>query len=297
VAAVKLFNSEEVVLNQEKGIPLSLRRAQFQPRKAPTAGLSLTLFGVCLLLLFYIGTWVQQRELISGIFISQWGLFLLPVVLVLLYVRVDLRSALSLRPFRWATLPAMSLIWIGMLVLVNLYAQWQQEYVPVPESYEGMMRDLFRTDGSVTRATVLLLAVALSPAICEEVLFRGAILSGLRTAFSPLIAVLITGVLFGLMHLSVSSILPTAMLGVAMGYIVVRSGSIYPAMLFHLLNNSAAVVLNDRNVKERFDGWMIERSIEAQTLVTWLIPAAIVALVAGVGVMELTSRKRADRTQ
>ena len=291
LAAIRLFQSEDVVLSQEKGIPLSLKRSQFQPRSSPTAGLSLTLFGLCLLLFYYYNVYVQPTTLLGAVFIPQWGLLLLPTVLVLAYVRIDLRSALSLRPFAWPALPAMFLIWLGMLVLVNAYGQWQGEWLPLPESYEGAMADLFATGGSAWRTTILVLGVALTPAICEEVLFRGAVLSGLRTALSPWVTVLLVAVMFGLMHITVSSIIPTAMLGVAMTYIVMRSGSIYLAMLFHLLNNSAAIVLNNPNVNARLSDWLAGQGITAAAATGWALAAAVVCATAGLVLLEITARR------
>ena len=61
-----------------------------------------------------------------------------------------------------------------------------------------------------------LLLTAFTPAICEEALFRGPILRGLRTRFSALGAAVLTGLLFGLFHVSVWRLLPTAVLGFAL---------------------------------------------------------------------------------
>ncbi len=87
-----------------------------------------------------------------------------------------------------------------------------------------------------------LLLVALAPAVCEELLFRGLILSGLRK-LGPWVGVLLTALLFGLAHASVHRLLPTALLGVAFGFLVLRSGSVVVGMLAHGLNNGLAVLL------------------------------------------------------
>jgi membrane protease YdiL (CAAX protease family) len=93
-----------------------------------------------------------------------------------------------------------------------------------------------------------LFLIAASPAVCEELLFRGAILSGLRRGLRPGGAALACGVLFGLFHLQLVRMVPTALLGVLLSWIAIGSRSIIPAMLFHFLNNGAAVVVTRRGL-------------------------------------------------
>jgi membrane protease YdiL (CAAX protease family) len=90
---------------------------------------------------------------------------------------------------------------------------------------------------------VLVLAVV--PAICEEVLVRGAIARGIAARFGPLAAVLLSSGYFALLHLSLARALPTALLGAALAVIVLRTGSLLPAILVHALNNTAALLLAD----------------------------------------------------
>jgi sodium transport system permease protein len=52
----------------------------------------------------------------------------------------------------------------------------------------------------------------------------------------------VVGVIFGFFHVSLFRILPTALLGFLLTYVVLFSGSIYPAMLWHTLNNALGLV-------------------------------------------------------
>jgi len=88
---------------------------------------------------------------------------------------------------------------------------------------------------------VLVLAVV--PAICEELLVRGAIARGLAARLGPVAAVLISSAYFAFLHLSLARALPTALLGSALAVVVLRTGSLLPAMLIHALNNTAALLL------------------------------------------------------
>ena len=85
--------------------------------------------------------------------------------------------------------------------------------------------------------------MALTPAICEEALFRGPILRGLRTRLPPAGAAILTGLLFGIYHLDPWRLLPTAILGVALSGIALGSDSIVPAMVAHFVNNACLILL------------------------------------------------------
>ena len=83
---------------------------------------------------------------------------------------------------------------------------------------------------------VVWLVVALTPAICEELFFRGFVLSGLRRlGVAP--ALLVSALLFGLAHSSIYRLLPTAFLGLLFGYAVWRTRSVACSITAHAINN------------------------------------------------------------
>lgn len=90
-----------------------------------------------------------------------------------------------------------------------------------------------------------LVVLALVPAICEETLVRGAIARGLAARFGPIAAVLLSSAYFALLHLSWARALPTFVLGAASAAIVLRTGSLLPAVIIHALHNAAALVLTE----------------------------------------------------
>jgi membrane protease YdiL (CAAX protease family) len=83
----------------------------------------------------------------------------------------------------------------------------------------------------------LYLLLAVLPPVCEELLCRGFLLSSFRARFGDMQAVLFSALLFGVLHLDVHRVPATAMAGLALGYIRVRTGSIAPAILFHMIYN------------------------------------------------------------
>lgn len=89
--------------------------------------------------------------------------------------------------------------------------------------------------------------LALVPGIWEELAFRGLMLTNLQQRYHRWVAIVVTGVLFGLMHLIdlisgepslvVFRVIMTTTLGIAWGYVTVKTGSVLPAMILHYLIN------------------------------------------------------------
>jgi sodium transport system permease protein len=90
---------------------------------------------------------------------------------------------------------------------------------------------------------VVIVAVAIVPAICEEVLFRGVLLRGLATRFFAPFAIAIAAAVFSLYHLRVVQLVPTFMLGLVLGYLALRADSVLPGMVAHFINNACALVI------------------------------------------------------
>jgi membrane protease YdiL (CAAX protease family) len=124
--------------------------------------------------------------------------------------------------------------------VVGLPSEW---ILPAPKEVVERLRHII-APASGDRGTVLtLLLMALTPAICEEALFRGPILRGLRTRFSPAVTAILTGLLFGIYHLDAWRLIPTALLGVALSGIALAADSIIPAMAAHFTNNACLILL------------------------------------------------------
>jgi membrane protease YdiL (CAAX protease family) len=126
--------------------------------------------------------------------------------------------------------------------------------------------------------------VAVTPAICEECLFRGPILHGLRTRLDSVAAVVITAALFGLFHMDVYRLIPTMMLGVLLGFIALESGSIVPAMVAHFCNNAMLVTLASLRLDRRLE------TLSHRTL-TLIVIASIVLTTAGIALIRGARRR------
>jgi sodium transport system permease protein len=96
---------------------------------------------------------------------------------------------------------------------------------------------------------MIVVALGIVPGICEELFFRGFLFRGLQTRFRPWITIGLTAILFGVFHVilaggvAIERVLPSTLMGLLLGWVAYRSGSVLPGMLLHVLHNSTLLWL------------------------------------------------------
>ncbi len=241
--SARLFGSEEVLLGSGKGWFFSFDRGRLAPVRVLPPAAALTAYAIVMLLLFYAAGFLQIRFRHWGLAATEWGLILAPVLLACWYLRANVREALNLRGFRPMSLLGtlcLALGFIGVTVWVGLQ---QARLFPESVKMAEALRKYLDFSESGLGLGAALLVVAIGPAVCEEALFRGLLLSSLKGRVRPALAVLIVSLLFGLTHLSIFRLVPTFILGLYLTFIVYRTGSVYLSMLAHAINNGLAVAL------------------------------------------------------
>ncbi|MEO1616418.1 MAG: type II CAAX endopeptidase family protein [Planctomycetota bacterium] len=88
----------------------------------------------------------------------------------------------------------------------------------------------------------LALAIGMTPALCEEILFRGYVQTRLNRRIGPLFGILLSSFVFAAFHLDPVHCIGVFPIGVFLGLIAWRSGSLFPAMLAHFVNNAVGVI-------------------------------------------------------
>jgi uncharacterized protein len=89
---------------------------------------------------------------------------------------------------------------------------------------------------------MVVLLIAVAPAISEEIAFRGIIQPSLGRILKPGEALLVTALLFAILHLQWLGLLHLSILGLVLGWVRIRSGSLYPCILLHFVHNSLVVL-------------------------------------------------------
>jgi hypothetical protein len=96
---------------------------------------------------------------------------------------------------------------------------------------------------NIFEGILVVFVIALTPAVCEEFMFRGFIQRSFEFKLKPFWAALITAVFFGLYHFNPYGIIPLIALGFYFGFAAYMSNSILVPVLLHFLNNFTAVML------------------------------------------------------
>jgi sodium transport system permease protein len=194
-----------------------------------------------------------ETDIRVQLLVNEIGLFFGAAVLMIRHYELDVRAVLALRPVKpavWFAVvvaaPAGLVAGVGVFKLANLF-------VPVPPRLlEAFGQQLLSENIPLWQAVALL---SVLPAVFEEIAFRGALLHGLRTRLHPAALALVVGLIFGLFHVTLFRIAPTAFLGVALAAVTLLTGSIFPAMLWHALNNVAGLLLGRTSFPLDNAGW------------------------------------------
>jgi len=228
-AAAGLLQREDLLL----GVQLSPKKKM----ETGSYGRELVIFGgIVFFMLFYFGQLLSLWNVMASLVITQVVLILAPALAFLFYTKSPVLETLSFRrpPVRYV-IAALSLgfatVVISMLILTV-----QTKFLPYSEEYARQMQLMVMPPGS--ELWQIILVAALSPAICEEIFFRGVLQGILRKNLPKEKLIIVIGILFGVFHLSMFRILPTGLLGVLLAYLTLASGSIFPSMCLHFMHNA-----------------------------------------------------------
>jgi membrane protease YdiL (CAAX protease family) len=169
----------------------------------------------------------------------------------------------------WATVaavltaPFLSFLW--SMVISNFVE---------PNAFLEQMEGMFRSTTESFGFGVTLLCIAIMPAFSEEWLFRGYVQTRLLQRWSPWLAILVSSLLFAVFHLDPVHVLAVFPMGLWLGFISWRCGSIIPAMIAHTYNNSLSLIGVVYDQTDSLDATM--SSFANQTTVYLGVPALLV---------------------
>lgn len=230
---------------------------------------------------------VEQRLWLNAIvtFVIFVGL---PSVFVRVF-RLSFRSTFQLRAptiVGW-----LSAILLGLSVWVVAY---ESEVISLSSKRLQEMMDWFaslKLGLSSVPLWVKLICLAAVPAVCEEFTFRGFLLSAFRQQTTAVKAVFITALLFGLFHVFVRDLLflermiPSTLMGLLLGWVCIRTGSIWPGMLLHAIHNGLLITL--AHFEEALVTLDFGTSEQSHLPWTWIVMAMIPA---SIGILLLLRR-------
>lgn len=188
--------------------------------------------------------------------------FMMPAVVYAILVKE--------KPFNFLgfnKMPAWSLLGIvamfTIIPFLGTVTDWNDSIV-FPESMraiEEQMRatqqkseeiiQMFISQGSLFSSLLIIAALA---AVSEELLFRSVIQRWLMKLFKNVhVAIIVTAIVFSAFHMDFFGFFPRLFLGVMLGYMFWMTGSIFPSMLMHFVNNATIVMLHYLNTRGFID--------------------------------------------
>ncbi|MFN9437003.1 MAG: ABC transporter permease subunit/CPBP intramembrane protease [Planctomycetota bacterium] len=264
--AVRQFDNESVLFSEvEKGTKNWLVRFWMHRTEYPTATESV-LCGLSILVALFFGRLAMGSSefnwasFATSTVVIQIGLMLGPTLIMTVMLTRSVRKSLRLDLPRFSELLACGLLAVYLHpTYVQFAAFISREYPLGPETTHSLQQ-IDAVLGSVPLWQVLLL-LAIIPALCEEVVFRGFVFAGLLENKGVLRAVIGSAVLFGLSHGVLQQTVCATATGLLLGWLAYRTAGIACTCLFHMIHNSISMTLATAS----------SRSLEVPSWMHWAV--------------------------
>jgi membrane protease YdiL (CAAX protease family) len=156
---------------------------------------------------------------------------------------------LGLRPVRKRQMYFLAIICILAAFPFVLWLGEINQYIPLPKWMNGLENDATKQMQAFLKAdngldvVINVFIIAFLPALCEEICFRGALQRIIiHITKNPWLGIIVTSILFSALHLQFQGFLPRMFLGVVLGALYWYSGSLWPCIVAHFVNNGVQVV-------------------------------------------------------
>lgn len=212
-----------------------------RPKKY-TGPVSALLFVILMSALFLtVGAWAQRRDVNSGILITEFGLIMGGSLVYALLMRENVVDFFRLKRAKMSVyikvffmsffmVPIAAFLNSMIVFLIEYFGRFRAPEIPMAEDASGLLGTLF--------------IVAVSAGICEEFMFRGALMSSFERVLGRRKSAFLAALFFGLFHFNLGNLLSPIALGLVFAYVTQVTGSIFPAMFGHFMNNANAVMLS-----------------------------------------------------
>lgn len=252
--AIDQFNREEVLFREAERFELSLWIKHLLREKEPTPSFAEAGFCFVLVMLLQFAAMRAFAHAMVGaggeedprlpvsmrvLLIQQLAIVASPALFMGIMLTTSLRQTFRLHWPEGRVLLAAAVLPLALHPLtLELSAHMQWFFPPLPDSIQGMLQAM----AGHKSLWPVLLTFAVAPAICEEIAFRGFILSGFNRHGRKWVAIALSSVAFGVMHMIPQQVFNAALLGLVLGLIALRSNSLLPCIVFHFLYNTLGVM-------------------------------------------------------
>jgi sodium transport system permease protein len=247
--AVYQFNQESVLFRESERLDLRRWVVHLVRDRRETPSLAEAFFAVMLIYViqFFTGLAISANPpaepdfgyLALVLFISQIVCVALPALLMTLLLTSRPRKTLLLDRMPGAAACLVAVVLAVLLHPVGLQiSHWIRQLYPLQEEVASHAQTLAKLLETAPWPWLPYVLLGLLPAVCEELAFRGFVLSGLRHLGSKWWAIALSAIFFGMAHNVVQQSISAVALGLVIGYVAVQTGSLLPCVLFHLTYNA-----------------------------------------------------------
>ncbi len=199
--------------------------------------------GLAFFLNLSAGTLLQLARPRLGLLLSEIFFIAAPAILAIRLFYLDRGVILPLRGARFIDLIAAVAGALGLNHLLTVAGAWQETVWPTPPVVRALFDGLFVYRGPLDFAA-LLVAFALVPAVCEEILFRGFLQAGLARAIQrPAGLLAVSALVFAVFHLDPWRFAGVTALGLFLAWLRLETGSLLPPMAAHAASNVLSITL------------------------------------------------------
>ncbi|MCG8449547.1 MAG: ABC transporter permease [Pirellulales bacterium] len=289
--AEEQFHSESVLFRESERLDLRhwLVHLVRDRLETPTFAQGILCSGLILVLIFFMN--VAFATMVAGnvdfhfffqtTFILQVVCIAMPAVLMTLLFASRRRKTLLLDHWpRWQLLLAAGLLALFMRPLGLSLAAGIEQLYPVSVEMKAQLEGMNELVRSAPNVWWIILLMALLPAVCEEVAFRGFVLSGLRHVGHKWWAIGLSSVAFGLVHPILQQQIAAAAVGMVLGYLAVQTGSLLVCIVFHAIYNGLALAIAEfsGNLYDApWKAWIFQGEAEFRP---WVLALSAVAAIA-----------------
>ncbi len=281
----KIYNSEAVLFSEGlSSVKLFTKRSEMKEKQMPGFGDVVLLLCIVLLLIFYVGTFAQLKFGFAGVAVQQLIILLCPLVYAW-YMKADKKQLFSIQIIK--PLPLAGSVLIGIAAFVGALILGALLMPVFPESAEG----LTQLDDMLVNQPVylLVLVVALMPAIGEELLFRGFVMGTLKKRCRPVVAIVVTTLIFAAYHMSLIKMFTIGIVGLGLTLVTYKTGSIAASVCVHFMNNLLSVLITKYPVQiQKVLPVLFKDRLSVSDI---LLLAAVVLICAAVGWMLIGGKK------
>jgi sodium transport system permease protein len=252
--AISMFNREDVLFREAErfDVRLWIRHLLRDKDATPSSTEAVLCFVLIMLLQFGALPFLRGGLVSSEGQLNPTAMFRLLIIQQLVFVGcpalfmgIMLTTSL-VRTFR-LRVPSWKYVLVACLLAVALHPlsigleSWLQGWFfpPPPDQIVQVARAM---SNPTLPLWLVVVALAIAPGVCEELAFRGFIMSGFLRSARPGVAIVLSSIAFGVAHMVPQQVFNAMLLGLVLGLLAVRSGSLLPGILFHVFYNSLEIL-------------------------------------------------------